>query len=165
MIGSVARATHKHFRDVNKCVQKGAIETVSGLLYRKCCLFSPFLSSDAQTHTKHMHKESVLKTAAVFPTSQGHKPLSAVILTVNSISRWASTAHSHPPPPSSFWWGLGSTRSIGGPQVSVLALKKTTVHFLVIISVAKVHFDYHHFHGLDVLLIILLTQQYYAIWK
>lgn len=51
MIGMVARATHKHFRDVNKCVraQRGAV--FSGLAQRKCSVLSPCASNKS----KHMH--------------------------------------------------------------------------------------------------------------
>lgn len=61
MIGMVARATHKHFRDVNKCVraQRGAVQVFSGLAQRKCGVLSP----NASNESKHMH---ALKRDAVF---------------------------------------------------------------------------------------------------
>lgn len=54
MIGNVARATHKHLRDVNKCVheQRGR-KVFSGLTHRKTQ--SLFFSPCTKTWRKHMH--------------------------------------------------------------------------------------------------------------
>lgn len=57
MIGAVARETHKHFRDVNKCVhpQRGAVEVFPRLPHRKCSFF--FLSY-IDTHQAHAYTKS-----------------------------------------------------------------------------------------------------------
>lgn len=55
MVGTVARATHKHFRDVNKCVhaQRATMEVFSRLPHIKCTL------SSSREYTRHIQTPNV----------------------------------------------------------------------------------------------------------
>lgn len=55
MVGTVARATHKHFRDVNKCVhaQRATMEVFSRLPHIKCTLFL------SRKYTRHIPTPNV----------------------------------------------------------------------------------------------------------
>lgn len=90
MVGTVARATHKHFRDVNKCVhaQRATMEVFSRLPHIKCTL------SWSRKCTRHIQTPNVPVFKKIWCFCQLRVISCRYFLPIRRF-RWANMAHSY----------------------------------------------------------------------
>lgn len=90
MVGTVARATHKHFRDVNKCVhaQRATMEVFSRLPHIKCTL------SSSRKYTSHIQTPNVPIFKKIWWFCQ-LRVISCRYFSLIRRFRWANMAHSY----------------------------------------------------------------------